>query len=135
MPRLFRESPLNGVWEGSGNVICLDVLRACRREPESLDALLAEIRAGSEALPELSELANTLALDLQSDDAESQARVTVERLAIGLQASLLARFAPASVSDAFASTRLRGEGGRAFGALPRGIDVAAITARATPAFR
>jgi len=135
MPRLFRESPLNGVWEGSGNVICLDVLRACRREPESLDALLAEIRAGSDALPELSELADTLAFELQSDDAESQARVTVERLAIGLQASLLARFAPSSVSDAFASTRLRGEGGRAFGALPRGIDVAAITARATPAFR
>jgi len=133
MPRLYREAPLNGIWEGSGNVMCLDVLRAAAREEGTLDALLAEIRLGAEAVPELTALTNDAAVALEDPAAaQPQARMIVERLAIGLQASLLARFAPQEVSDAFVATRVRGEGGRAFGAVPAGVDAARLTARAIP---
>ena len=131
MPRLLREAPLNGIWEGSGNVICLDVLRACAREEGTLAALLAEIRLGG--TPELFELADhaeSALADLQT--AEPRARVIVERLAVGLQASLLQRFAPPAVSDAFTASRVRGEGGMAFGSLPSGCDTAALAERALP---
>ena len=131
MPRLLREAPLNGIWEGSGNVICLDVLRACAREEGTLDALLAEIRLGD--TPDLHELADEAQMALADPAAaEPRARVIVERLAVGLQASLLQRFAPAAVSDAFAASRLQRSGGMAFGALPELADAAALAARALP---
>jgi putative acyl-CoA dehydrogenase len=133
MARLFRESPLNGIWEGSGNVICLDVLRAAGRDPESVAALLAEIELGAagdervrRALVDLeAELADTSQLELR-------ARRIVERAALALQGSLLVRHAPASVADAFCATRLAGDGGRAFGTLPPAADIDAILARAWP---
>jgi putative acyl-CoA dehydrogenase len=130
MPRLFRQSPLNGVWEGSGNVICLDVLRAMRKEPESVEAFISELDAAAG-----SDLRYDAALkDLKQAmkaPAEQGARRLVERMAVVLQASLLLRYSPAFVSDAFVAARL-GDPGVAYGALPEGVDCAAIVERAMP---
>jgi putative acyl-CoA dehydrogenase len=133
LPRLYREAPLNSIWEGSGNVNCLDVLRALEREPESLEALRAELglaRGGNSHLDTaLGELDLALADD---EDAELRARRLVERLALCLQASLLVRHAPTEVADAFCATRLGDEGGRAYGTLPRAVDLRAIVERHRP---
>ena len=132
LPRLFRESPLNSIWEGAGNVNCLDVLRAAAKLPESVGAVLAEVElaAGDERLDRaLAALRRELA---DPEDLESRARLVVERMALLLQASLLLRHAPAEVADAFCATRLAGEGGRAYGTLPRGTDCAAIVERHRP---
>jgi putative acyl-CoA dehydrogenase len=129
MPRIYREAPLNSVWEGSGNVNALDVLRAMVREPESVEALFAEV-----ALAEDARVARAAA-DLRKDLVEAEevtARRLVERLAVVLQASLLVRHAPSYVSDAFVRTRLEGDWGNAFGTLPRGLDLRAIVDRAAP---
>jgi len=133
LPRLYRQSPVNGVWEGSGNVICLDVLRAMARSPESVDAYWAEVGRAAGADPRLDAAVDALGKELTDLDAiELRARRVVEQLALVLQASLLVRHAPAPVADAFCATRLGGDGGRAFGTLPPGIDVAAIVDRARP---
>jgi putative acyl-CoA dehydrogenase len=125
MPRLLRDAPLNGIWEGSGNVIALDVLRALAREPDGLEAFLAEC--------ELARGANDY-LDVHLSALPSSidpwsARRAVEDLALAFQASLLVRFAPAAVSDAFCAARLGG-GGRVYGTLPAGADGRAIVTRA-----
>ena len=134
MPRLFRESPLNGIWEGSGNVICLDVLRACAREPESVEAFLAEVQPALGADARLDRATSDLAAELaDTDQLELRARRIVEQAALVLQGSLLVRHAPGPVADAFCATRLGGDSGRAFGTLPPGTDVAAIVDRAWPA--
>jgi putative acyl-CoA dehydrogenase len=122
LPRLYRESPLNSIWEGSGNVIALDVLRAIDREPESLEAFLAELEPEPRAHAEAA----------LADGDEPGARRLVEALATALQASLLVRHAPAEVADAFVATRLRGDRGRAYGTLPRGLAVDAIVDRHRP---
>ena len=133
MARLFRESPLNGIWEGSGNVICLDVLRAAARDPESVQALLAEIALASGADPRLDRAVSDLHAELaDASDLEVRARRIVERAALVLQGSLLVRHAPAAVADAFCATRLAGDGGRAFGTLPPSTDLDAILDRAWP---
>jgi putative acyl-CoA dehydrogenase len=133
MARLFRESPLNGIWEGSGNVICLDVLRAAGRDPESVDALLAEIALATGADLRLDRAVSDLHAELaDSVDLEVRARRIVERAALVLQGSLLVRHAPAAVADAFCATRLAGDGGRAFGTLPPSSDLDAILDRAWP---
>jgi putative acyl-CoA dehydrogenase len=133
LARLYREAPVNAIWEGSGNVICLDVLRAITREPDTLPALLAEIRLASGADPRLDEALGRLEADLGDPaDAEMRARDIVERLAVALQASLLLRVAPGAIADAFCASRL-GNGGRLFGALPANTDFAAILARVLPA--
>jgi putative acyl-CoA dehydrogenase len=128
--RLFRESPLNGIWEGSGNVICLDVLRSVEREPESLAALLGEIRA---AAPENAQLKAMLArLERAFEDRtnlESRARRLVEMAATALQASLMLRHADARAADAFCASRLGGDWGHVFGTLPAGSDCAALAER------
>jgi len=130
LARLYREAPLNSIWEGSGNVQCLDVLRAIQKSPESLKALLAEIREARGADARLDTYVNELRAQLERpDDLEARARRLVERLALALQASLLVRHAPADVADAFCASRLAGDGGRAFGTLPAGIDFGAILAR------
>jgi putative acyl-CoA dehydrogenase len=129
LPRLFRESPLNSIWEGSGNVNCLDVLRAIEREPDSLGAFLAEVRLAEGANAHLD--AAVRDIDLRGRD-EAGARRLVERLALCLQGSLLVRHAPAEVADAFCATRLGAEGGRAYGTLPRGVDATAIVDRHRP---
>ncbi|WP_421119084.1 acyl-CoA dehydrogenase family protein [Aquihabitans daechungensis] len=133
MARLFRESPLNGIWEGSGNVICLDVLRAAARDPESVEALLGEISSAAGADPRLDRAVSDLHAELaDTDDLEVRARRIVERAALALQGSLLVRHAPPAVADAFCATRLAGDGGRAFGTLPPSSDLDAILERAWP---
>jgi putative acyl-CoA dehydrogenase len=131
MERLYREAPLNGIWEGTGNVICLDVLRAMQREPESLGVFLDEVGKARGADSRLDAFAAGLAGRL-ADPAglEPVARRVVEMMAFALQASLLVRYAPPAVADAFCATRLDGDWGYAFGTLPRGVDTQAIVDRA-----
>jgi putative acyl-CoA dehydrogenase len=129
LPRLYRESPLNSIWEGAGNVNCLDVLRALARSPESLEAFVAEIRLADD--PRLERALAAIERELVDVD-ESRARYLVERLALALQASLLLRHGDPSAAEAFCATRLEGAGGRAFGTLPRGIDLEPILERHRP---
>ncbi len=132
MAQLLRDAPLNGIWEGSGNVMSLDVLRAMTREPAGLPAFLAEceLARGENALLDahLGALPMTLE-ELAGADAQWLARRAVEQLALAFQASLLVRTAPPAVADAFCAGRLGEARGRAFGTLPRGIDGAAIVDR------
>ncbi len=132
MPRLFRESPLGSIWEGSGNVVALDVLRALTREPDTGPALLAEIDAAAGENRHLDAARRELASVLGRDIPESDARRTVERMALALQASLLVRHSPPAVADAFCASRLGGEWGRSFGTLNSTVDMRAIVERATP---
>ena len=126
LARVYRQQPLQSIWEGSGNVVCLDVLRALRREPETLEALFDEIRLAGD--PELLAVAERAAAEAD----ERGARAAVERIALALQASLLARHAPAAVADAFRAARLGGGHGLAYGALPPGVDATAIVERHRP---
>ena len=126
LPRVYRQQPLQSIWEGSGNVVCLDVLRALEREPESAEALLAEIAlAGDERL-------TGLAHQALAGAEESNARLVVERLALALQASLLMRHAPAEVAEAFAAARLGRDAGLAYGTLPPGSAFGSIIDRHRP---
>ncbi|MFP5219109.1 MAG: acyl-CoA dehydrogenase family protein [Actinomycetes bacterium] len=130
MPRLYREAPLNSIWEGSGNVQALDVLRAMVREPASVEAFFAELDRARGADPRLDDAVIGLKAGLADlEDAELRARRLVERMALALQGSLLVRHAPAAVADAFCATRLAGDWGHAFGTLPKGVDVAGVLAR------
>ncbi|MFO8075032.1 MAG: isovaleryl-CoA dehydrogenase [Egibacteraceae bacterium] len=131
LPRLYRQSPLNGIWEGSGNVQCLDVLRAMARSPESVEVVRDEIAEAAVGEPRLAAALRRLDTDLAAP-SEAGARGLVERAALALQAALLVAHAPAAVADAFCASRLGGQGGLAFGALPDGIDDGAILARALP---
>jgi len=132
MPRLYREAPLNSIWEGSGNVMALDVLRGLGREPAAAEALTSELSAARGGDRRLDAYAEETLQALAGQPAEAQARRICERISLALQASLLVRFAPAAVADGFCASRLGGESGRAFGTLPNGVDVGAIIARATP---
>ena len=137
MPRLYREAPLNSIWEGSGNVNALDVLRALAREPGAVEAFLAEVSLARGADRRLDAATDRLGKALTTID-EAGARRLVELMGLALQGSLLVRHAPAYVSDAFCATRLGepdtpGPAGLAFGTLPRGLDTRAVLARATPA--
>ncbi|GAA4813364.1 acyl-CoA dehydrogenase family protein [Streptomyces ziwulingensis] len=133
LPRLVRESPLNSVWEGAGNVQALDVLRALRREPAALDAYLTEVGAARGADHRLDRAIRGLLTELADlADAEGRARRLVERLALVLQGALLVRFAPPEVADAFCASRLGGDGGAAFGTLPPTLDLASVVERARP---
>lgn len=129
LPRLFRESPLNAIWEGSGNVIALDILRTLAREPAARDAFAAEALAARGANVLLAAAAEDVAARLKNVPAEADARRLAERMALVLQASLLVRHSPHAVADAFVATRLGGEGARSFGVLPKGAAVDAIVAR------
>jgi putative acyl-CoA dehydrogenase len=133
MPRLYRESPLNSIWEGSGNVIRLDVLRAVARSPQSLEVFLDEVREGAGAEPRLASYTAKLEAQLQDfDQVETRARALVESLALALQGSLLVRYGDPAVADAFCASRLDGDWGRAFGTLPAGVDFSAIVERHRP---
>jgi putative acyl-CoA dehydrogenase len=136
LPRLLRDAPLNGIWEGSGNVIALDVLRALSREREGLPAFLAECelaRGGDARLDaHFGTLRDTLRTLLE-DDAAWSARRAVEDLALAFQGSLLVRHAPPAVADAFCAGRLGEARGRVFGTLPRGVDGTGIVTRALAA--
>ena len=135
MPLLYRDSPLNSIWEGSGNVAALDVLRAMLREPATVEAFLAEceLAGGADARLDrhLTGLRARLAV-FSAPELEFGARRLVEDLAVSLEASLLVRHAPAAVADAFCASRLSDERGRVYGTLPSGVDAKAIIDRALP---
>ncbi|MFB7835960.1 MULTISPECIES: acyl-CoA dehydrogenase family protein [unclassified Streptomyces] len=131
MPRLLRESPLNSVWEGSGNVQALDVVRALRTEPAALDAFLREVGAARGADHRLDRAIRGLLVELADlDGIEARARRITERLALVLQGALLVRWAPPEVADAFCAARLGGDGGSAFGTLPHTLDLRTLVERA-----
>ncbi|MHA5054943.1 acyl-CoA dehydrogenase family protein [Streptomyces sp. SD15] len=133
MPRLLRESPLNSIWEGAGNVQALDVLRALQREPQALDAFLREVGRARGADHRLDGAIKNLLTELADlEGIEGRARRLVERIALVLQGSLLVRYAPAEVADAFCASRLGGDWGAAFGTLPHSLDLATVVERARP---
>jgi putative acyl-CoA dehydrogenase len=132
LPRLFRESPLNSLWEGAGNVNALDLWRAVAKEPASTDALLAEIALAEGVDPRLDGALARLRTELADpEDREWRARDVAGLAARCLQGSLLVRNAPHDVADAFCATRL-GAGARVYGTLPRGVDTRAIVERHRP---
>jgi putative acyl-CoA dehydrogenase len=140
MPRLHREAPLYSIWEGSGNVICLDILRALAREPESVEALRQEFQSVSGSDKRLdsylssvqSELSGQLKQSLNSSGAadQGQARRLAEALVLGLQAGLVVRYSPSPVAEAFLSSRIDGDHGYNFGTLPGEIELEGILERA-----
>ena len=134
MPRLYREAPLNSIWEGSGNVNALDLLRAMSRSPETLDAWLTEVGAVKGTDTDFDACVSDLLNSLASDPAalEMQARRLAEQMALLLQAATLMRYAPASVSDAFLATRIAKNSTRTFGTFDRSIDVDTLIDRAFP---
>jgi putative acyl-CoA dehydrogenase len=133
MSRLYREMPLASIWEGSGNVMCLDVLRALAKEPESVQAFFAEVEEGASGDPRLAAFAEKLMGELdQTHEVERRARRLVEDMAVALQGSLLVRFGDPAVADAFCVSRLDGDCGRAFGTLPAGVDFRSIVERHRP---
>jgi putative acyl-CoA dehydrogenase len=133
MPRLYREAPLASIWEGSGNVMALDVLRALARSPEAFDAFFAEVDEAAGADPRLDAFAAATRAEFNNLEAiEPRARRVVERMALCLQGSLLVRHAPPAVADAFCAARLAGDAGLHYGTLPPGVDAAAIVARHAP---
>jgi putative acyl-CoA dehydrogenase len=133
MPRLYREMPLASIWEGSGNVMALDVLRALAREPAALDAFHDELGEAAGADARLDAFCARLREELaDTGSLELRARRLVERMALALQGALLVRHAPAAVADAFCASRLAGDGGLQYGTLPAGVDGAAIVGRHTP---
>ncbi len=133
LPRLVRESPLNSIWEGAGNVQALDVLRVLQREPQALNAYLQEVGKARGADHRLDAAIKNLLTELADlDGIETRARRLTERFALVLQGSLLVRFAPPQVADAFCGSRLGGDGGSAFGTLPHTLDLASIVERARP---
>ncbi|GHB20139.1 acyl-CoA dehydrogenase [Streptomyces viridiviolaceus] len=133
LPRLVRESPLNSIWEGAGNVQALDVLRALGREPLVLDAYLTEVGLARGADHRLDAAIRGLLTELADlEGAEGRARRLAERLALVLQGALLVRYAPPEVADAFCASRLGSDGGAAFGTLPTTLDLASVVERARP---
>ena len=133
MPRLYREAPLNSIWEGSGNVMCLDVLRAMGRSPESVEAFFGELALARGGDARLDAFVATLADELRDFDAvETRARRLVERMALAFQGALLVRSGDPAVADAFCASRLAGDRGLAFGTLPATTDSERIIARARP---
>jgi putative acyl-CoA dehydrogenase len=122
MPRLYREAPLASIWEGSGNVIALDVLRVIAKQPESLEGVLKEIRLAGDLRVE------KFIGNIHEYTREQDARILAERLALALQASLLIRYSPPAMSDAFCASRLDGNGGRAFGTLAGKTDIDSVIA-------
>jgi putative acyl-CoA dehydrogenase len=135
MPRLYREAPLYSIWEGSGNVMCLDVLRALAKDPSTVEALLAELKSTAGADKRLDSCVSGIQerLTSQASKGSSQggvveyaARELTEKLALALQASLVVRHSSTAVADAFIVSRLAGQHGHAFGTLPPGLDVDGI---------
>ncbi|MCX4528746.1 MULTISPECIES: acyl-CoA dehydrogenase family protein [unclassified Streptomyces] len=131
LPRLLRESPLNSIWEGSGNVQALDVLRALQREPLALNAFLQEVGLARGADHRLDSAIKDLLTELADlEGIQARARRVVERMALVLQGSLLVRWAPPAVADAFCASRLGHDWGSAFGTLPHSLDLGAVVERA-----
>ncbi|HEY6787598.1 MAG TPA: acyl-CoA dehydrogenase family protein, partial [Trebonia sp.] len=132
MPRLYREAPLQSIWEGSGNVAALDALRALTREPQAAEAFFAELELAAGADRRLDDAIARLRKEAAAP-SEVMARRLAEAMAVTLQAALLIRFSEPAVADAFVATRLAGDGGRAYGTLPPGVRTEEVIARATRA--
>jgi putative acyl-CoA dehydrogenase len=132
MPRLFRQSPLNSIWEGSGNVICLDVLRALARTPDARNAFIAELELGMGKMPLLDRAIEAAKTGLSQSQEEAGARRLVEAMALALQGVVLARTAPSFVAEAFCEARLMDGAGLTFGALPGKVAADDLIARAMP---
>ena len=131
MPRLYREAPLMGIWEGSGNVSALDTLRAMATRPECIDVLFDELGATEAHDPRLD--AHVAKLRRGLDDLETmqyRARQVAEDISLALQGSLLVRHGHPAVAEAFLASRLGGQWGGAFGTLPTGLDLSPIIERA-----
>jgi putative acyl-CoA dehydrogenase len=134
LPRLYRQAPLNSIWEGSGNVQCLDILRALSREPGSREVLTAELAAAKGGHPALDQEMLRLKRELEDTESlETRSRFLAERLALALQASLLIRAGERAVADSFCESRLGGAHGLAFGTLPAHVPALALIERAFPA--
>ncbi|WP_313247220.1 isovaleryl-CoA dehydrogenase [Stenotrophomonas rhizophila] len=131
LPRLYRQAPLNSIWEGSGNIQCLDVLRALSREPQVVPVLDAELDGVAGRDGSFDAAFQALRSALAASPGEAQARRITEQLALLLQAAVLLR-ANSPIASAFVRTRLGGEHGMAFGTLPADLDTAAMLARALP---
>ncbi len=133
LPRLYREAPVNSIWEGSGNVQCLDVMRALKKDPETADALLSEIEMARGEDKQLDRMHDELRNDMAKGEfPEFHAREVVGRMATALQAALLIRFGHHDSSKAFCASRLHGPSSRFFGNLPQGTPCKAIIERACP---
>jgi putative acyl-CoA dehydrogenase len=134
MPRLYREVPVNSIWEGAGNIMCLDVLRALERMPDAAELLLREVAESAQADRRLQNAVSRLERKLRAADwkNEAQARTIVRDLVLAMQGALLLRHAPASVAEAFCLSRLGEEPGGTLGLLPPGVDCRAIVGRAAP---
>ena len=130
LARLYRELPVNSIWEGSGNVMCLDVLRAFGKAPETRDALAAELALGGTGDAAFTAYCEHLLSDLGQPQDEFGARRLAERIVVAVQAALLLRHAPPFVASAFVASRLARDAGGAYGRLPNGVDCEAILARA-----
>ena len=134
MPRLLRESPLQSIWEGAGNVQALDVLRAMVSRPESVATFLAEVEQARGADERLDRHVEGVRAELGDvDELQSRARRLVEGMALALQGSLLVRYGDPAVADAFCASRLAGAHGLAFGTLPAGVAFARIIEGHRPA--
>ena len=134
MPRLYREAPLNSIWEGSGNVNALDVLRAMSREPQSVLAFLDELDEVRGMDPRLDDsVRNLKKLLSDGDDAEARARTVVELMAVALEAALLVRYGDPAVAEVFCASRLDSGGGRSFGTVPPSSHLPGIVERHRPA--
>lgn len=130
---LYKEIPLNSIWEGSGNVMCLDVLRALQKGQDGLDAYFAELMAAQGADRRLdAAIAELRAEFADLNDLEHRARRVVEKMMATLQGALLVRHSSPAVADAFCASRLGGDWGHAFGTLPKGVDTRGIADRALP---
>ena len=124
MPRLYREAPLYSIWEGSGNVMCLDVLRALTKEPATVEALLAELQSTAGADERLDAYVESIGNRLTTADHDKYAaRDLTEKLALALQASLMVRYSSPAMAEAFITSRLAGQHGHAFGTLTEEVDV------------
>jgi putative acyl-CoA dehydrogenase len=133
LPRLYREAPLASIWEGSGNVMCLDVLRAMAREPETLPAFQRELAKAAGADARYDAFVRSLEQELaRPEEHEARARRIVEQMALALQGALLLQHAPHAVADAFVASRLAGAAGQEYGTLPAGTDFGAIIGRVLP---
>ena len=133
MARLYREAPINAIWEGSGNVQALDMLRALAKTPAVLDVWFAELAKTTGSDPRLDKAVTSLKQEfVDMDEAEYRARVIVDRLSLTMQASQLVAAGNSAVADAFIASRLGEHGDRNYGTLPRGLDLGAILRRANP---
>ena len=133
MPRLFRESPVNAIWEGSGNVQCLDILRAIEKQPDVLDAYFMELQKAQGANRHFDTFLNGVKSEFtDTNTLQYRGRIIADKMALGLQAALLLQHSTSDVADAFCLSRLASNGGLNYGTMPTEVNCAAIVERAAP---